>query len=120
MIRGAVRVINIGGVKKMTWKGVRHKFNAIRTECDGISFSSKREAKTYEQIKLRKSAGEVLFFLRQVPLHLAGGVKYVVDFLLFNVDGSCHFVDSKGMRTPLYIAKKKMVEATYPITIEEV
>jgi len=98
----------------------RHKFNAVRTERDGIKFPSKKEAKAYEQLKLRKAAGEVLFFLRQVPLHLAGGVRYVVDFLVFFVDGSCRFYDAKGMRTPLYIAKKKMVEAEYPIKIEEI
>lgn len=102
------------------WAGPRHKFNAVRTECDGIKFPSKKEARSYEHIKARKLSGEILFFLRQVPLHLAGGVRYVVDFLTFNTDGSVHFLDSKGMRTPIYIAKKKIVEATYPITIEEI
>lgn len=97
----------------------RHKFNAIRTECDGIKFPSKREAKCYEHLKLKKLAGEILFFLRQVPIHLVGGVRYIVDFLVFNTDGSCAFIDAKGMRTPLYIAKKKMVEAEYPIVIQE-
>lgn len=103
----------------MTWRP-RHKFNNIRTEADGIKFQSRKEAKFYENLKLRRLAGEIVFFLRQVPLHLAGGVRYVVDFLTFNSDGSVHFVDVKGMRTALYIAKKKMVEAEYPILIEEV
>ena len=104
----------------MTWMGPRHKYHAIRTECDGIKFPSKKEAKVYEQLKARKLAGEIVFFLRQVPIHLLGGVRYVCDFLSFNVDGSCHFIDAKGMKTALYIAKKKMVEAEYPIVIEEV
>lgn len=98
----------------------RHKFHAIRTECDGIKFPSKKEAKVYNDLKLRKQAGDIVFFLRQVPLHLPGGVKYVVDFVTFEKDGSVRFVDAKGMRTPLYIAKKKIVEAEYPIVIEEV
>lgn len=97
----------------------QHKFRAIQTEKDGIKFSSKREAKCYEELKIRKVAGDIVFFLRQVPLHLAGGVRYVCDFVTFNSDGSVHFLDSKGMRTPMYIAKKKIVEATYPIIIEE-
>lgn len=98
----------------------RHKFHAVQTLADGIKFPSKREARTYETLKLKKLAGEVLFFLRQVPFHLPGEVRYVVDFVTFNADGSVHFIDSKGMKTPLYVAKKRIVESIYPIQIEEV
>lgn len=98
----------------------RHKFRNIITEADGWKFSSKKEAKYYEALKLRKLAGEVLFFLRQVPFHLSGGVRYVADFLVFFVDGSCNVVDVKGMKTAMYILKKKLVESQYPILIEEV
>ncbi len=72
------------------------------------------------QLKTRQSAGDVIFHLRQVPFHLPGNVKYVVDFVLFNVDGTVDFVDVKGMKTPMYILKKKMVENLYPISIKEV
>lgn len=98
----------------------RHKFNAVRTELDGIKFASKKEARAYQTLKLKKVAGEVSFFLRQVPLHLPGGVRYVVDFLTFDADGTVHFIDAKGMKTESYKAKKRIVEALYPITIEEV
>ena len=97
----------------------RHKFHAVRTELDGIKFASKKEARYYSELKLRQKAGEVVFFLRQVPFHLPGNVKYVVDFVEFWANGEVHFVDVKGMRTKEYIAKKKMVEAIYPVTIEE-
>src|SRR3990167_6520370 len=96
-----------------------HKFNAKRTISDGIKFSSKREAAAYEALKMLQNAGDVLFFLRQVPFHLPGGVRYVVDFVTFNADGIVSFIDVKGMKTPMYIAKKKMVESIYPIEIEE-
>lgn len=99
---------------------IGHKFSAVRTVTDGIKFDSKKEAAYYEQLKIRQQAGDIVFFLRQVPLHLPGNVRYVVDFVTFNTDGTVHFIDVKGMRTPVYIAKKKMVEATYPIEIEEV
>lgn len=98
----------------------RHKFNAIRTECDGLKFASKKEARYYEQLKLRQAAGEVLCFLTQIPIRLSGGVRYVCDFLVFFVDGTCKFIDVKGMRTAIYIVKKKIVEAQYPFRIEEV
>ena len=96
-----------------------HKFGAKRTELDGIKFASKKEAKVYHDLDLRKRAGDVLFFLRQVPLHLPGGVRYVCDFVTFDKDGSVHFIDAKGFKTESYKAKKRMVEALFPIQIEE-
>ena len=59
------------------------------------------------------------FFLRQVPFHLPGGVKLVVDFQVFWADGHVTFDEPKGCRTESYLAKKRMVESLYPITIEE-
>ncbi len=99
----------------MAW----HKFGAIRTEVDGEKFSSKKEARYYEQLQLAKKSGDLLFFLRQVPFHLGGGVRYVCDFAEFWANGEVRFVDTKGFRTSMYIAKKKLVEAKYPITILE-
>lgn len=98
----------------------KHKFNAVKTELDGINFDSKKEARYYVELKLRMKAGEVIFFLRQVPFDLPGKVKYRIDFQEFHSDGTIHFVDVKGKKTEMYIAKKKMVEALYPIEIEEV
>lgn len=101
-------------------KRYRHKFHAKPTKLDGIRFDSKKEAAYYGQLKIRQQAGDIVFFLRQIPFYLPGGVRYVVDFLTFDVDGTVHFIDVKGHRTPQYIMKKKMVEAIYPIEIEEV
>ncbi len=95
-----------------------NKFGAVRTEVDGIKFDSKREARYYSELKLRVLAGEIRYFLRQVPLYLVGGVRYVVDFQEFHADNTVHYVDVKGMLTPTFIMKKKMVEGTYPIVIE--
>ena len=96
----------------------RHKFNAVRTEVDGIKFDSKKEAKYYGQLQLRKKSGEIVFFLRQVPFHLPGGVIYRVDFQEFLSDGTIRFTDVKGFSTPEFIMKKKMVEDLYPVEIE--
>jgi len=99
---------------------VKHKFGAVRTECDGIKFDSKIEARYYKKLKIAKESGELLFFLRQVPFHLPGGVRYVVDFVEFWADGEVKFTDVKGMETKDFIMKKKMVESLYPITINVV
>ncbi len=102
------------------YKNIKHKLHAKPTTVDNINFSSKLEARYYQQLLLRQKAGEVIFFLRQVPFHLPGGVKYVLDFQEFHADGNVIFTDTKGMATPLYIAKKKIVEAIYPIQINVV
>lgn len=99
---------------------LRHKFHAKRTVVDDIKFSSKKEAKRYNILKSLQNVGEVIFFLRQVPFHLPGGVKYVCDFLIFWANGTVTIEDVKGFKTEIYKAKKKMVEALYPIEILEV
>ena len=98
----------------------RHKFNAVPTVHDGIRFDSKAEGRYYEELKVRRDAGEVLFFLRQVPIDLPGNVKYRLDFLVFLADGTVEFVDVKGMKTPIYKLKKAQIESLYPIKIKEV
>jgi hypothetical protein len=98
---------------------MRHKFNAQPTTRDGYRFDSKKEAHFYDMLDLARQAGQVVFFLRQVPFHLPGNVTYRVDFLVFYANGDIRFIDVKGYRTKSYITKKKMVEALYPVTIEE-
>jgi hypothetical protein len=99
---------------------LRHKFRAKPTTIEDIKFPSKAEAKRYLELKALQNLGEVVFFLRQVPFHLTGGVKYVCDFLVFWKDESVTIEDVKGMKTPMYKTKKKMVEAVYPINITEI
>jgi hypothetical protein len=95
-----------------------HKYKAIRTEVDGISFSSKLEAGYYKKLKLRLISKDIKYFLRQVPFHLPGNVKLVVDFLVFENDGSVRYIETKGMMTPIAKLKIKQTEAIYPIKIE--
>lgn len=99
---------------------IRHKFYAKTTELDGITFSSRKEAKRYMELKMLKTASEVLFYLRQVPFHLPGNVRYVCDFMVFWTNGEITIEDVKGMKLPLYEAKKKILEAIYPIKITEI
>lgn len=97
---------------------IKHKFNAKRCEYENIKFPSKLERDFYIQLKMRQVAGEVLFFLRQVPFELLGGMKYVVDFQVFYSNGEIEFIDTKGFDTQLSITKRKMVEDAYPIEIK--
>lgn len=96
----------------------KHKFKAKRCQVDEKKFPSLLEARYYCQLKLRQQAGDVIFFLRQIPFELPGGVKYVTDFMVFLANGEIEFVDTKGKDTPLSIAKRKILEDLYPIKIK--
>lgn len=97
---------------------LKHKFNAVQCKADGIKFASKRERHWYYLLKIQQGAGEVLFFLRQVPFTLPGNTKYVLDFMVFYANGEIAFLDVKGVLTPQFVLKKKQVEDLYPIEIE--
>ena len=96
----------------------KHKYNATPTRVDGIRFDSQKEARYYSELKLRQQAGEILCFLRQVPIHLPGGTKLVIDFQEFHSDGTVHFVDVKGVMTDVFKIKKREVETQYPFEVE--
>ena len=96
---------------------IRHKFNARKTECDGIKFDSKLEGSYYTLLKALERSGNVVFFLRQVPFHLPGGTTYRVDFQVFWSSGDVTFDDVKGMMTKEFIRNKKQVEDLYPVEI---
>lgn len=99
--------------------GRARKYGNEITTVDGIRFDSKREARYYEQLKLRKAAGEVSHWLRQVPIHLPCGTRYVLDFLVFfsDVGRAPEYVDVKGRETKEFRIKKRGVEHHYPIRI---
>lgn len=95
------------------------KYHNQPTVVDGIRFDSKREARYYEELKLRRAAGEVTYWLRQVPLHMPGGTRYVVDFLVFFSDGRAPaYVDVKGRETQVFRLKRREIQHHYPIRIE--
>lgn len=85
-----------------------------------LTFQSQLEARYYDQLELLKKSGDVLFFLRQVPFDIGGGVKYKADFMVFMADGTVEIVDVKGVKTRSYINKKKQVEELYPVMIKEI
>ena len=97
--------------------GLKHKFHARPTKKNNIHFDSKKEAQYYEKLNILKKSGEILFFLRQVPFDLPGGVKYRLDFLEFWANGEIVFTEVKGFMTKQAKDKIKMVEDLYNIEI---
>lgn len=106
--------------KKTSKLKTQHKFKAKASEADGIKFPSKLEKDCYLAFKMLKKAGVVLFFLRQVPIHMPGGSKLVIDFQVFWADGRVTFEDAKGVETPVFKLKKREVEALYPFEINTI
>lgn len=100
----------------------RSKYGAKATTVDGIRFASKLESQVYERLKLAQAARTITYFLRQVPLHLPGNVRYVVDFVAFRVYGGnvaqVRYFDAKGVDTPTGKAKRRITEGIYPFHVE--
>ena len=55
----------------------------VVTRTDGSVYDSKKEASKAAELDLCVQAGEIAFYLRQVPFDLGAGVKYVADFVTF-------------------------------------
>ena len=94
------------------------KYNNKKTKRYNLNFDSIVEADYYSKLLMLEKAGEVTMFLWQVPFHLDGGTKLVLDFQIFWNDGTVTFEDVKGVVTDVFKIKKREVEAKYPIEIK--
>jgi len=96
-----------------------NKYHNQPKTVDGIRFDSKKEARYYEQLKIRVATGEVSYFLRQVAIFLPGGTRYVVDFQEHFADPArpAEYVDVKGRETEAFRIKKREIEHHYPFKI---
>ena len=104
---------------------VIRKYRNIKTQVDGITFDSKKEADRYIQLKLLVQSGYISHLRLQpnFPLMVNGKKigKYVADFsYIKNGVKIIEDVKSKATMTPVYRMKKKIL-ATYdpPIEITE-
>lgn len=96
----------------------KSKYRNVRCEAaDGTDFSSKLERDYYEQLLWRQRAGDVLWFVMQVPFRLEGGVKYVADFLVVS-PGKVEVIDTTGTETQVKANKLKQVKARYGIEVQ--
>ncbi len=100
----------------------RSKFGNIRTQSDGFTFDSKKEANRWGQLRLLERTGHIKYLKRQVafPLIVNGQLiaKYKADFV-YEEDGKRIVEDTKGFRTQLYLLKKKLMLACLGIEVME-
>jgi len=105
------------------------------------TFDSQREADYYAELVLRRKAGEIADLELQKSYALLAWVEnsrspaiigyYEADFFFRDITadktptvstnyGKWRVIDVKGMKTQVYALKKKLAEACWGITIEEV
>lgn len=125
----------------MNWFSNGSKYNAKKTEYNGMTFDSKRELKRYKELELMEKCGEIKNLRRQVKyvlipaqrepdiIGVKGGVKkgrvierecaYTADFV-YEEDGETVVEDSKGFKTKDYSIKRKLMLYVHGIKIREV
>lgn len=97
--------------------GKKSKYNAVKTEVDGIKFDSKIESKRYAKLKLLERAGVIenlklqpRFLLQEGFIrdgHKERKIEYIADFQ-YERDGQTVVEDVKGTRTEVYKLKRKL------------
>lgn len=96
----------------------RRKYGNKVVHHDGIRFDSIREMNYYKLLVNQRERGEIAYFLRQVPIHLPGGTKLVIDFQVHHNDGRVEYVDAKGRETAAFKIKRREVHHHYPFRIK--
>lgn len=121
--------------------GAKTKYHSRKTTVNGIVFDSKKEARRYYELLMLEQAGEISDLKRQVKFVLIptqrepddigprGGVirgrvlerecAYIADFV-YTMNGVTVVEDTKGMRTPEYVIKRKLMLYMKGIRIQEV
>jgi len=105
--------------------GKPNKYFAKKTVAMGLRFDSRWEAERWGQLKAMERAGVVDQLDRQIKYELKVNDQkicdYIADFtyLLVEEDGSSKFIveDAKGVLTPEFKLKKKLMLAIHNIDI---
>lgn len=94
------------------------KYHNIKTEYNGELLDSRKEAtRAWELDQLQKQ--KELYYFKQLPFILPGGIEYCCDFLVLYPDGHYEIEDVKGYLTDEYKLKKKLM-AEIGLKIKEV
>lgn len=111
----------------MSWRGVSrgNKYGNRKTVVEGITFDSQREADRYQELRLLERAGQIDSLTRQPKFSLDVNGVHVADYFADfqyrdSASGRWIIEDSKGMRTRVYIIKRKLVKAIHNVEIVEV
>ena len=125
---------------------IHRKYKNKKVVVDGMSFDSKKEAKRYQELKMLERAGAIHDLQRQIKyvlipaqyeltseVYVKGKEKgkpkigklierecaYYADFV-YICDGETVVEDTKGMKTPEYIIKRKLMLYLHGIKVKEI
>lgn len=98
------------------------KYRNRKTETEHGKFDSAKEATRYAELVLLERAGAIAGLRRQVPFALVVNGIHVCDYICdyTYLEGArvvCE--DAKGMRTPVFILKKKLMLACHGLEVKE-
>ena len=103
------------------------KYKNVKTNLDGLSFSSKREARRYADLTLLVRAGEIdsLELQPRFPMKVNGQkvCTYVADFryrCVITGKSVIEDVKSPASRTSVYLLKRKLMRAVLGLEIVEI
>lgn len=97
----------------------RNKYNAVKTEYNGVWYDSKYEASVAQELDLRLRAKDFKSWERQFKIEAwaytkdgqkAFKVTHRVDFRILHNDGSYELLEAKGTITTDYKWRKKFLE----------
>lgn len=98
------------------------KYGAVRTQVGDVWFASKGEAGRYSELLLLLAAGQIKDLTLQTKYYLVVNNinigTYIADFVYIE-NGEIVVEDFKGVRTPVYRLKAKLMWALYRIKIFE-
>lgn len=115
------------------YRSSNNKYQNQRICIEGRWFDSKREGRRFQELRLLERGGEISDLKTQVDYELIPtqtrqhgkaerAVHYIADFVYQdNRHGGALVVeDAKGVRTPEYIIKRKLMLQKYGIEVKEV
>lgn len=109
-------------------KARRTKYGNQKVVLDGITFDSKKEAARYASLKVYEKGGLIRDLMMQVSFVICpevtfsgrkqAAVRYVADFTYYDEAGSYIVEDVKGVKTDLFILKRKLMKAVHGIEVQ--
>ena len=99
------------------------KYKNIVTTIDNIRFHSKKEANRYRELCLLNKSKIISDLELQPNFKITINNKFICNYkadFAYKQDGEVVYEDVKGFRTQVYKLKKKLTEAQYNVTINEI
>ena len=99
------------------------KYGNKKAEANGLMFDSKKEARFFLQLQQDPSVVSIKTQVRYELIPKQDGERacsYVADFVVEYQSGEVVVYDVKGMKTAVYVVKRKLMLWVHGITIQEV